>query len=111
MAHIFILYKLKTEVSREEFESWLKTNNSEALRSMKRLKTFTVFRVEKRIMTQEHASVDYIDLYDIPDISGFINEDLKSDISRKDMEEFSGFADRPEYLLANPVSSSVAPSA
>jgi hypothetical protein len=43
---------------------------------------FTVFRVEKRVLAQEQASVDYIDLFEIPDISGFINEDLPGDISR-----------------------------
>jgi hypothetical protein len=105
MAHIFILYRLKAGVSREDFESWLKTANFEALRSIKRLDKFAVFRVEKRVMTQEEASVDYIDLYEIPDIAGFINEDLRGDVSLKDMEEFRGFADKPEYLLANPVTS------
>jgi hypothetical protein len=105
MTHIFILYKLKAAVSREDFESWLKTSNSIALRSIKRLKEFTVYRVEKRVMAQEQASVDYIDLYEIPDIAGFINEDLPGDILRKDMEEFGGFADEPEYLLSSPVTS------
>ena len=103
MAHIFVLYKLKAGVSREDFESWLKTNNSTYLRSIKRLKEFTVFRVEKRVMAQEPASVDYIDLFEIPDISGFISEDLRGDVSLKDMEEFGGFADQPEYLLATAV--------
>jgi hypothetical protein len=38
-------------------------------------------------------------------ISGFINEDLRGDVSLKDMEEFNGFADKPEYLLGTAVSS------
>ena len=105
MAHIFVLYKLKAGVARDDFETWLKTSNSAALRSIKRLEKFTVFRVEKRVMAQEQASVNYIDLFEIPDISGFINEDLSGEISRKNMEEFNGFADKPEYLLATAVSS------
>jgi hypothetical protein len=103
VAHIFVLYRLKPDVTRDDFEAWLKANNSMALRSIRRLETFTVFRVEKRVMTQEPSSVDYIDLFDIPDIAGFINEDLVGSVSRKNMEEFSGFADRPEYLLATAV--------
>jgi hypothetical protein len=103
MAHIFILYRLKAGVSREDFESWLKTRNFAALRSIKRLSKFAVFRIEKRVMTQEEASADYIDIFEIPDISGFIAEDLRGHISLKDMEEFSGFADKPEYLLSTPV--------
>ena len=105
MAHIFILYKLKAAVSRNDFESWLKTSNSTALRSIKRLKEFTVYRVEKRVMAEEEASVEYIELYEIPDLAGFLNEDLPGDILRKDMEEFRGFADKPEYLLTTPVTS------
>jgi hypothetical protein len=105
MAHIFVLYKLKAGVSREEFEAWLTSNNSTALRRIKRLEKFTVFRIQKRVMAQEQASADYIDLFDIPDISGFINEDLRGDVSLKNMEEFNGFADKPEYLLATAVSS------
>lgn len=74
-----------------------------ALRSIKRLDKFAVFRIEKRVMTQEQASADYIDLFEIPDISGFIAEDLRGEISLKDIEEFGGFVDKPEYLLATPV--------
>jgi hypothetical protein len=103
MAHILVLYRLKAGVSREDFESWLKTNNSTALRSIKRLNEFTVFRVEKRVMAQEQASVDYIDLFEIPDMPGFLSEDLRGEVSLKNMEEFGGFADRPEYLLATAV--------
>jgi hypothetical protein len=103
MAHIFVLYRLKAGVSREDFESWLKSRNFAALRSIKRLDKFAVFRVEKRVMAKEPASVDYIDLFEIPDISGFINEDIQGNISLKNMEEFGGFADKPEYLLATPV--------
>ncbi len=105
MAHIFVLYSLKAGVSPKDFESWLKTNNSAALRSIKRLEKFTVFRVEKRVMAQQPASVSYIDLFEIPDISGFLSEDLSGSISRKNMEEFGGFADKPEYLLATAVTS------
>jgi len=103
LAHIFVLYRLKAGVSRDDFESWLKTKNFTALRSIKRLDKFAVFRVEKRVIAQENASADYIDLYEISDISGFINEDLRGEIALKDMEEFAGFADKPEYLLATPV--------
>jgi hypothetical protein len=49
-------------------------------------------------------SVDYIELFDIPDIAGFVSEDIPGAALRKDMEEFRGFAQSPEYLLASLVS-------
>jgi hypothetical protein len=103
MAHVLILYKLKPGVTREDFEGWLRTNNSTALHGIKRLKDFAVYRVEKRVLSPGEASADYFDLYDIPDIAGFVSEDIPSAAVRKDMEEFQGFAQSPEYLLATQV--------
>jgi hypothetical protein len=105
VAHVLILYKLKPDVTREDFEEWLRINNSAALHGIKRLKDFAVYRVEKRVMPPGDHSVDYFDLYDIPDIAGFVSEDIPSTAVRKDMEEFQGFAQNPEYLLATQVSS------
>ena len=50
-------------------------------------------------------SVDYVELFDIPDIAGFVAEDIPSAALRKDMEEFRGFAQTPEYLLVTQVGS------
>ena len=103
MAHILILYKLKSGVTREDFHHWLKTSNAPALRAIKRLKDFTVYRVEKRLMDAGEPSVDYVELFDIPDMAGFVSKDLPDPAVRKDMEEFRGFAQSPEYLLATPL--------
>ncbi len=103
MAHILILYKLKDGVTREDFETWLKTSSAPTLRGVKRLKDLTVYRVEKRLMEAGKASIDYMEIFDIPDIAGFVSEDIPSPALRKDMEEFRGFAQSPEYLLASPV--------
>jgi hypothetical protein len=67
------------------------------------LKEFTVYRVEKRVMAEDQPTVDYVELFDIPDIAGFTSEALPSPALRKDMAEFRGFAQSPEYLIANPV--------
>jgi hypothetical protein len=103
VAHILILYKLKPGVAREDFEHWLKTSSAPTLRGITRLKDFTVYRVEKRLMEAVAPSVDYAELFDIPDIAGFVSQDIPSPALRKDMEEFRGFAQSPEYLLASPV--------
>jgi hypothetical protein len=103
MAHILILYKLKLGVAREDFEHWLKTSSTPTLRGITRLKDFSVYRVEKRLMEAAAPSVHYIELFDIPDIAGFVSQDIPSPALRKDMEEFRGFAQSPEYLLASPV--------
>jgi len=105
VAHILILYKLKPGVAREDFEHWLKASNAPALRGVKRLEDFTVYRVEKRVMEAGEPSVDYVELFDIPDMAGFVSEDLPSPAVRKNMEEFRGFARNPEYLLATALSS------
>ncbi len=103
MAHILILYKLRDGVRREHFEHWLKTSSAPTLRGIKRVKDFTAYRAEKRVTDAGEPSVDYIELFDIPDIAGFVSEDIPGSALRKDMEEFRGFAQSPEYLLASPV--------
>jgi len=100
VAHILILYKLKDGISRQDFEHWLETSSAPTLRGVKRLKSLHVYRAEKRVMGAGAPSVDYVELFDIPDIAGFVAEDIPSAALRKDMEEFQGFAQSPEYLLA-----------
>ena len=100
MAHILILYKLKAGVTRKDFEQWLRTNSAPTLRRIRRLKDFSVYRVEKRVLDAGDASVDYAELFDIPDMEGFVREDIPGAALKKDMEEFRGFAETPEYLLA-----------
>jgi hypothetical protein len=100
LAHILILYKLKDGVRREDFEHWLNTCSAPTLHGIKRLKDFTVYRTEKRVLGEGAPSVDYVELFDIADIAGFVSEDIAGSALRKDMEEFRGFAQSPEYLLA-----------
>jgi hypothetical protein len=103
LAHILILYKLKPGITREDLEHWLGTSSAPTLRGVQRLKDFTVYRTEKRVMDVGEPSIDYVELFDIPDIAGFVSEDIPSPALRRDMEEFRGFAQSPEYLLATPL--------
>jgi len=105
MAHILILYRLKDGVTREDFEHWLRASSGPTLRGIKRLSDFSIYRAEKRLMDSGAPSVDYIELFDIPDIAGFVAEDIPGEALRKDMEEFRGFAQSPEYLLVTQVGS------
>jgi len=100
VAHILILYKLKPGITPKDFEHWLRTRSAPTLRKIRRLKDFTVYRIEKRVMDSGEPSIGYAELFDIPDIEGFVREDIPGPVLRKDMEEFLGFAEKPEYLLA-----------
>ena len=50
MAHILILYRLKDGVTRQDFEHWLEKSSAPVLRGIRRLKSFQVYRAEKRVM-------------------------------------------------------------
>jgi len=100
VAHILILYKLKPGVTPKDFERWLRTSSAPTLRRVRRLKDFSVYRVEKRVMDGGEPSIHYAELFDIPDIEGFVREDIPGPVLQKDMEGFLGFAEKPEYLLA-----------
>lgn len=62
-----------------------------------------VYKVEKRVMSTEPRSYDYVEMFDVPDLPSFLAEDLAAETTQKLMAEFRGFVNAPEYLLTEPV--------
>lgn len=100
MAHIFVLYKLKPGVTREQHENWSRDFDMPAIRSFKRVKNFAVHRVDEMIMAEGVPSVDFIELLEVPDLAGFMAEDLPGPVMQEILAQFMGFADNPEILVA-----------
>lgn len=101
MAHIFVLYKLKPGVTRQQHEKWSREIDIPALRSLKRVKSFHVHRVEQRILAEGAPSVDFVEVIDVPDFDGFVSEDLPGNVMQDILGQFSRFAENPEILLAS----------
>ena len=103
MPQIIIQYKLKAGVSREVYENWTRTTDYPAMRGLQRVARFTNHRTVKNLMSDAAPSVDYVEFFDIPDLAGFLGEDMGGDVVQKVMGEFMQFVDNPEFLIAEEV--------
>ena len=104
MAKIIILYKLKHDVTPQQFEDWLRDTDFPMLRALKHVKSFVTYRVEKRVMAAELPSAHYVEVFDVPDLPSFLAEDLVAEKTQKIMAKFRTFVENPEYLIAEPIS-------
>lgn len=100
MSAVIISYKLKPGVTRADFEHWVRTVDQPALRGLARVKAFDTFRIERRLMGDGAPSAHYVELFHIPDLAGFMGEDLPGAAMQQVMAQFSGFTEAPEFLVA-----------
>ena len=103
MANVMITYKLKPGVTREAYEAWVRTYDYPNIRGIKRVAAFTNHRVERLLIGEGAPSMDYVEVFDIPDLDGFTAEDLGSDHLQAVMGEFMGWVDNPQFLVVSPV--------
>lgn len=103
MANVMITYKLKDGVKREDFEAWVRGYDYPNIRGIKRVAAFTNHRVERLLIGEGAPSMDYVEVFDIPDLDGFIAEDLGGAHLQTVMGEFMARVDAPQFLVVSPV--------
>lgn len=103
MSNVMITYKLKPGVTRDAFEAWVRTYDYPNIRGIKRVAAFTNHRVERLLIGEGAPSMDYVEVFDIPDLDGFTAEDLGSDHLQAVMGEFMARVDDPQFLVVSPI--------
>ena len=103
MANVMITYRLQAGKTREAFEAWVRTYDYPNIRGIKRVAGFTNHRVERLLIGEGAPSVDYIEVFDIPDLDGFTAEDLGSDHLQAVMGAFMDWVDSPQFLVVSPI--------
>jgi len=103
MANLMLLYRLKPGVTRDQFETWVRGTDYPAMRGLKRVASFVNHRAERLLIGEGAPSVDYVEVFEIPDLDGFVGEDMPGAVVQQIMGEFMGFADAPEFLVVKPV--------
>lgn len=103
MATVIITYKLKPGTAPEAYESWTRTRDYPAMRGLKRVGSFVTHRAERLLMGEGEPSFDYVDIFDIPDLDGFLAEDMGGDVIQAVMGEWAELVDAPEMVIASPV--------
>lgn len=99
MAAVIISYRLKPGVTPADFEHWVKTVDQPTLRGLSRVAAMDTYRVTG-LLTGGAASTAYVEVFDIPDLDGFMAEDMTAEPMTSIMAQFDGFSDAPEFLVA-----------
>ena len=100
MSAVIISYTLKPGVTPADFENWVRSVDQPTLRGLARVKAFDTFRIERLLMGEGAPSAHYVELFHIPDLDGFMAEDMAGETMQGIMAQFAGFADSPEFLVA-----------
>jgi hypothetical protein len=103
MAKLFLQYTLKPGVAKETYEAWTRATDYPAMRGLKRVSSFTVNRVRGLLMGEGAVGIDYIEVFDIPDLDGFIAEDMGGAVVQSVMGQFMGYVDNPRFIIADEV--------
>ena len=103
MSTIIIRYRLKQGVAPAEFERWVAASDHPAMRGLARVASFETYRVTGLLLGEGQPSSDYVEVFRIDDLAGFMSEDMGGATVQGVMGAFMGFADEPEFLVAEAV--------
>ncbi|HYE45976.1 MAG TPA: hypothetical protein VEA44_09425 [Caulobacter sp.] len=103
MATVFLTYKLKPGVAREDYENWIRTKDYPTIRGIRRVAAMVNHRTVGLLLGEGAPSVDYIEVFDIPDLEGFVAEDMPGGVIQGIMGEFMGYVEDPEFIIAEAV--------
>lgn len=100
---LFVMYTLKEGVTPGQFEQWVRETDQPAMRSLARVQDFRTYRAERLLMGEGTPGVAYIEAFAIPDLEGFIAEDLGSETVQQVTAGFMGLAEAPQFIIVSEV--------
>ncbi len=103
MAQIILLYNLKDGVSRDDFHEWVKTTDYPAMRGLASVDNFRTLESKQLLMGEGSPSFQYVEVFDLNDVGAFTGTDMPGAVVQNIMGQFMGFADAPEFILAEEV--------
>lgn len=103
MATIIILYNLKEGVTQEQYDNWIRTTDYPTMRGLSRVNSYINYRTVQPLMGEGKPSVQYVEVFDIPDLEGFLQEDMGGSAVQQIMGEFMQYVESPEFIIAEAV--------
>jgi hypothetical protein len=73
------------------------------MRGLSRVSSYVNHRAERLLMGEGAPSMDYIEVFDIPDLDGFVAQDMPGGVVQAIMGEFMGLVDNPQFVVASEV--------
>ncbi|MEI9851745.1 MAG: hypothetical protein WDN24_13870 [Sphingomonas sp.] len=103
MAKVILTYNLKPGETREAFEAWVRGTDYPAMRGLSRVAAFANHRVRGFLIGEGTPAMDYIEIFDIPDLDGFTSQDMPGAVVQAIMGDFMGKVDDPQFIVADEV--------
>ncbi len=103
MAHIIVTYHLKAGVTQEEYLTWVRSVDYPAMRGLTRVASYVNHHVDKRLMGDGPLPFSYLELFDVPDLDGFLANDMGGSVVQMIMGDFMSKVDNPDFLIASAI--------
>ena len=103
MTQIILLYNLQDGVSRDTFHEWVRNIDHPKMRGLASVDSFRTFETKSLLMGEGHPSYQYVEVFDINDLDAFTGTDMPGEVVQSVMGQFMGFADAPQFIIAEEV--------
>jgi len=103
MAKVMIHYTLKPGVTHAEYQEWVRTTDYPTMRGIARVAAFSNHRVRGLLMGEGDAGMDYVEIFDIPDLDGFVGEDMPGPVIQGIMGDFASRVENPVFIVLDEV--------
>lgn len=103
MAKVMLHYTLKPGVTHEEYQDWVRTTDYPTMRSIARVASFSNHRVRGLLMGEGEPGMDYVEIFDIPDLDTFVGEDMPGPVIQGIMGDFMGRVENPVFIVLDEV--------
>ncbi|MEH6515231.1 MAG: REDY-like protein HapK [Halioglobus sp.] len=103
MATIIVLFNLKDDVKREDYEEWARSTDLPVVRNLGSVDQYDVFRSSGLLGSDSPAPFQYVELIAINDGDAF-SQDIGTDVMAKVAAQFQSFADNPQFLMTDKLS-------
>lgn len=103
MAKVLLQYRLKPGTSPEAFEAWVRTTDYPAIRGIARVAEFANHRVRGLLLGEGEPDCHYAEIFDIPDLDGFSDEDIPGPVIQGIMGDFMARVEEPRFLILDEI--------
>jgi hypothetical protein len=99
---IVVLFNLKPDASREDYENWAKTTDIPNVNALGSVHGFSVVKTTGLLGKDDPAPYEYVELLHVADMELF-GEEVATDTMRRVAGEFQAFADNPTFMMTEPL--------
>ena len=97
-ATLVVLFNLKPDVSKADYEKWAKNTDLKIVRQLKSVDRFDVFETQALLGSDEEPPYQYVEIIDVNDMDVFGGE-VGTDAMGAVAKEFQALADNPTFML------------